>query len=400
MPQRSKGPRLYKRSARRDKDGRVTHAAVYLIRDGSTTVSTGCGPDDKPGAEKALNAYLARKYAEAGASQRATGDTVYIAEVLNLYGREAAPADEGDRAILASRIEKLLDWWGSKAVSDIRRTTCRHYVAWRTQQRIRHAKTSTRTVKEATARRELVVLSAAVNYWHAEHPLPALPVVWLPEDSQPRNTFLTRPQAAALLGAALGFYRDKDGYLQRRGKSARANREHLKRFILIGLYTGTRHSAMTGLKWVSATDGGWIDLERGVMHRRGSGERDTKKRRPPVRLQKRLLAHLRRWDAADRKMEAERGIAITHVIHHGGEPVGKIRTGWVGIRADAGLGPDIVPHVMRHTCGTWLAQRGVEVWEAAGYLGMTAEMFERVYGHHHPEFQSTAAEALSGPGRR
>ena len=48
---------------------------------------------------------------------------------------------------------------------------------------------------------------------------------------------------------------------------------------------------------------------------------------------------------------------------------------------------------------TWLMQAGVNIWEAAGYAGMSAEMLERVYGHHSADFQSTAASALSGPRR-
>jgi len=27
------------------------------------------------------------------------------------------------------------------------------------------------------------------------------------------------------------------------------------------------------------------------------------------------------------------------------------------------------------------------MWEAAGYLGMTVETLEEVYGHHHPDHQ-------------
>jgi hypothetical protein len=36
-------------------------------------------------------------------------------------------------------------------------------------------------------------------------------------------------------------------------------------------------------------------------------------------------------------------------------------------------------------------QRGVPIWEAAGYLGMSAKMLEAVYGHHSPDFQRKAA---------
>ena len=34
-----------------------------------------------------------------------------------------------------------------------------------------------------------------------------------------------------------------------------------------------------------------------------------------------------------------------------------------------GLGPDVTPHVLRHTAATWLLQRGVSVYDVAGVLG-------------------------------
>lgn len=37
-------------------------------------------------------------------------------------------------------------------------------------------------------------------------------------------------------------------------------------------------------------------------------------------------------------------------------------------------------------------QAGIDPWEAAGALGMSLEMLQRTYGHHHPDFQSRAAE--------
>jgi integrase len=44
----------------------------------------------------------------------------------------------------------------------------------------------------------------------------------------------------------------------------------------------------------------------------------------------------------------------------------------------------VTPHTLRHTAATWLMQAGTDLWVAAGYLGMTVETLERVYGHHHP----------------
>jgi hypothetical protein len=40
-------------------------------------------------------------------------------------------------------------------------------------------------------------------------------------------------------------------------------------------------------------------------------------------------------------------------------------------------------------------QRGVPIWQAAGYLGMSAQMIERTYGHHHPDYMRSAAQAIT-----
>jgi Phage integrase family len=43
----------------------------------------------------------------------------------------------------------------------------------------------------------------------------------------------------------------------------------------------------------------------------------------------------------------------------------------------------VTPHTLRHTAATWLMQRGVSIWEAAGFLGMSPEVLQDTYGHHH-----------------
>ena len=37
-------------------------------------------------------------------------------------------------------------------------------------------------------------------------------------------------------------------------------------------------------------------------------------------------------------------------------------------------------------------QAGIDPWEAAGHLGMNVQTLICHYGHHHPNFQSRAAE--------
>jgi integrase len=54
---------------------------------------------------------------------------------------------------------------------------------------------------------------------------------------------------------------------------------------------------------------------------------------------------------------------------------------------------------LRHTAATWLMERGVAVWEAAGFLGMSAEVLLGTYGHHHPDFLHGAANAITSKHR-
>jgi integrase len=61
----------------------------------------------------------------------------------------------------------------------------------------------------------------------------------------------------------------------------------------------------------------------------------------------------------------------------------------------------LTPHRLGHTVATWLKQRGVDLWQAAGFLAMSVETLERNYGHHHPTYMQEAARAIGyGRGKR
>lgn len=49
------------------------------------------------------------------------------------------------------------------------------------------------------------------------------------------------------------------------------------------------------MRWGVNSKGGWFDLDRGVMYRRGEGELDSNKRRVPAPIPDRLRPHLKRW---------------------------------------------------------------------------------------------------------
>ena len=99
------------------------------------------------------------------------------------------------------------------------------------------------------------------------------------------------------------------------------------------------------------------------------------------------MAHLRRWDS--------RGIVTSHFVEWQGTPVKSVKTGFKHAARLAGIRGTVTPHTLRHTAATWLMQRGVRQWEAAGFLGMWVETIDRIYGHHHPAYLRAAAHAIT-----
>jgi len=292
--------------------------------------------------------------------------------VITLYLEEVAEKSPS-REWLCHTAAPALEWWGGKTLSEVRGKSCRDYVTWRTEQTIRH---TGRRVSEQTARHDLKTLRAAINHFHAEHgPLNSVPKVSLPARAPQRTDYwLTRDAVAARLRAA----------------RAREETSHVARMILIGIYTGTRPGAVLKLQWLPSAAGGWVDLERGVIHRQASGARQTRKKATPVRIHRRLIGFLRRW----RERDLARG--IVNVISYRGRPVNKLRRSWAGVRAAAGQGDRTDgPHILRHTAATWLMQAGVDTAEAADFLGMTPQTLWNEYGHHHPDFQDAAANAVA-----
>ena len=365
MPRRSKGPRLWLRRAQYDSAGRLTHAAVWLIKDGQHRESTGCGADDRQRAEASLATYISRKHlADAQAGMRPPAH-IPVADVLALYGCDIAPKHSRPRET-AQRIAALLGYFGDKVLSDINGAVCRLYVEYRGS--------------SAAARRELEDLRAAINHHRREGLCSAIVEVVLPQAPPARERWLTREEAARLLWTAWR-YRE----VQKGKPTGRRSRQHIARFILLALYTGTRAGAICGAALQPTVGRGWIDVARGVFYRRPEGERVTKKRKPPVPLPPQLHGHLRRWRRRGQQFAVE----------WLGEPVSSIKKAFRGVAADAGLGLDVTPHVLRHTAATWLMQAGTDPWEAAGFLGMTVETLMNRYGHHHPDYLSGARGAFS-----
>jgi integrase len=389
MSRRSKGARLWLESEERSMDGKVVRHAAWVIRDGKSKVRTGCPRADREGAEQALAEYIAKKYTVPRDRGRHPSQ-ILVLDVLNIYLLDKAPK-HSDPTITKARVMTLAAWWGDKTLAQVNGTTCREYVAYRTAQPRRAAKPDVtgnppRMVTAAGARRELEDLRSAINYHRTEGLCSEFVGVALPEKGDPKEDWLTRSEAARLIWAAWRA-RQKMG----EGITDRDVGRHVARFMLVGFYTGTRHGAICSAALTPAVGRGYVDMDGGVFYRRPQGARQTKKRQPPVRLPARLLAHLRRWKRL--------GIAHHAVVEWNGKPIASVRKSFAAAARAAKIDRHITPHICRHTAATWAMQQGSDIWEAAGYLGMSPELLERVYGHHHPDFQSDVAARMSGQNR-
>lgn len=364
MPPRGQGPHLYLRRERRDRASRVTHPAVWLVRDGRYSESTRCGIDDRGSAEEWLAEYIARKHVTQAQIQR-RADQIPVADALALYARDVA-AHKPRPKEAAFRIGKLLEFFRSKRLSQINGSLCRSYAEHRGA--------------PAAARRELEDLRAAVNHYRKEGYCREIVSVTLPPRAPSRERWLTRGEAAKLLWAAWRYRERQHGR-----ETDRRSRQHVARFILVALYTGTRAGAVCSAALQPTAGHSWIDLAQGMFYRRAQGRAETKKRQPPIPLPRRLLAHLRRW-----KRQKQR-----FVVEWNGEPVIRMAKAFRETARAAGLA-DVTPHILRHTAATWLMQAGVSVWQASGYLGMSVETLSRIYGHHHRDHLQDAVRAFEG----
>jgi integrase len=377
MPRKVKGARLQLRPARRDKRGRVTHQASWRIRDGSTDVATGCLEGEVAAAERKLKDYIDAKYRPSRKEQDV--DLIDVADVLSIFidDRPESFTDSTDGRRLTKRIDRLTDFFGDMKLSEVNGETCRAYQ--------RHRGNT------GGARRDLEDLRSAINHHAAEGLHRGIVRVTLPKKGQPRDRWLTRGEAARLVWEC---WRARE--VQHHSGSAvvtdKRPLRHLARFILIGLYSGTRAGAIASASPLPAIGRSYVDLGRGIFYRLATGKRATNKRQPPMPIPPRLLAHMRRWH--------DRRLIASHFVEWNGAGVKSVKTAFATAVRLAKLGAGVSPHTLRHTAATWLMQNGTDLWQAAGYLGMSVETLERTYGHHHPDHLQDAVANITAKPRK
>lgn len=344
--------------------------------------STGWNIDNRAEAELVLASFLQERAEAASAIPDGPKrpDQMTCGQVLTLYEQQHG-ALAADPTRISNAILALTPFWATVRVIEIKGEMCRHYLKSRTKrQRIPDTdppQYRNVPIAEATVRRELGTLAAALNHCQREGYLMSAPSVWLPPASPPRETYLSRSELARLVRAARRDPR---------------SRWRLPMFIMIAFYTGRRKEAILALQWQPNTQGGHVDLKTGIIDFRPVGRSETAKRRGKLQAPKRLLRLLRYARRRTRQFVLEYG-------RDSQNPITNIRRSFATAAAAAGLDPRLVtPHVLRHTCISYLAQSGLPLWEACAWVDVTMETAERVYAHH--DGRHTRARELFDRGGR
>jgi len=341
MPRPNTGPKLdYIK-------GREPLYIIWYDRGQKRVRST--GTTERKEAEAALARFIGQSHSVGGPREPSE---VGVAEALNFYSEYKAPnANDPDRISYA--IEALLPYWELKTLAEIGTITCDGYAKWRKK-------------APGTIRRELATITAAQNFMVDEKRLTQAVNVPLPPKPEPKDRWLRPNEAARLLNAA------------RNG--GRASRHYLPLFVLLALYTGARKEQITSLRWPQ------VDMENWRLTYAIPGRVKTKKRRPTIPIPRKLRPFLRyAW--------GRRSSDTGTVLHIDGKPIKRIDKGFRAAAKRAGL-DGVSPHTLRHTCGTWLAQKGVTMWNIAGWLGQDPETTARIYAHHSPDFMDEAMRAV------
>ena len=366
MPRPSKGPRL---RLQRAKDRKPT----WIIRDGQRTIGTGCYECDRDGAARKLAAYILKRYDPKKSLSKSDPNSVKIADALSveISRISATTMPLFRKRELIKVCQNMGNWFGDRVVGDLDGALQESYAAERGFQ--------------SAAYRDLKILAAAINR-HIKNKVGGVQTKFrpvLPPASMPRERWLTRGEAAKLIWAAWRM-RQKSSVP---GKPGRRTGQHVARYILVGVYTGSRNGDICNAAVMPTIGRGYVDLDGGTFKRKPDNKEATSKKQPTIPLPPRLLAHMRRWKRL--------GISKHSVIEWYGKPVSVVKEAWASAVEAAGLKTDVkadkvIRHTLRHTAITWYLTpdrrtgKAVDIETVSLYCGVSVATIRKTYRHIMP----------------
>jgi integrase len=213
----------------------------------------------------------------------------------------------------------------------------------------------------ATVRKELLVLSAAINHavrewgWNIDNPVKGR----LPKKAPSRVRWITPKEAGKLIDAAAR---------QKRAK-------YLAGFITLALNTGMRRGELTGLTWDR------VDF----VHRKIylEPEHQKSRRRDAIPLN----------DAAVAALKAQLGCNKKYVFTNRGHPLQSVRKAFDAACKTAGI-ENFHVHDLRHTFAAWMVQAGVDIRQVADIMRHKDITTTMIYAHLAPESGRAAVERM------
>lgn len=320
------------------------------------------GDDRRRLSTRTGNPVIARQsLADFEASLERRPQELTVAEALARYAaHRAGKIMAHDRLEQAARA--LRDGFGDLRVDQVRQSVWDSYAAARvTRPRPNQTAHKPVLVSSGTLRREFVVLRAALRRAWKDGYLLRPPEIEPPAESQPRDRYLTKAEAKALLGAATG---------------------HIRTFVALALFTGARRGSILSLTWDR------VDLERGIVDFQEPGRTLTKKRRAAVPMTRQLREALE-LAKIDRLPECD------YVVAWQGRAVPSgLRWSFAKLCTAAGLTWRPTPHHMKHSVASFFAMDGIPITQAADWLATDEATLRRTYRKFDPAYLRSVAGAL------
>jgi len=215
-----------------------------------------------------------------------------------------------------------------------------------------------RAAGAATIRYELLQVSTALSWGRAQKHITAKPDMWLPETAERKVRHLSHVQFEKFFAAVQA--------------------PHARLYVLLGLYTMARPSAILDLTWDR------VDFDRRLIDLNPPGRKQTAKRRPVVPMNDELHTAL---------SEAYEARQCSHVIERGAQPVKSVKKAFQSASDRSGI--HVTPYTLRHTGAVWAAEAGTPMAALAQFMGHDdSTTTERHYARFSPGYLANVANAV------